>query len=330
MSRTPGDEPLLRIAEQISDGRVVDWDTEERLQPENTGTLRWLRMLERMSRTYGEVDLQAEAAGGTTRGGATGLQASDPSALEHWGPLRILEHLGGDGAVDRYRAFDPGLQQEVSLTLRHRMPDGGAVPETFLAASRRIVRLRHPGVLAVHGAERFDGWAGIWTDLARGESLEAFLGRRGALTWREAAAVGAELCEALAAIHGVGVTHGDVGAGHLSRREPGPWVLGGFAPVESPSASARGASGAAGPSADLLAAGLVLVRIVTGVDPERDAREPWDGGRAREAWSRTRTHPDVGRAFVSAVDGALDPGPGRRHADAARMARLLRDASAAE
>ncbi|MBK8123619.1 MAG: hypothetical protein IPK54_08740 [Dokdonella sp.] len=65
----------------------------------------------------------------------------------------------------------PTLDRMVALKLRHT--DGAAMlPQWrgFRAEARRLARVRHPNVLAVHGASYHDGCAGLWTDWIDGET----------------------------------------------------------------------------------------------------------------------------------------------------------------
>src|SRR5262249_58530632 len=87
--------------------------------------------------------------------------------------------------------------------------------------ARRLARVRHPNVVTVHGADLHDRRAGLWMEALRGRTLEERLRHEGPLGAREAALVGAELCGALAAVHGQGLVHGDVKT-HNVMREGAP------------------------------------------------------------------------------------------------------------
>ena len=68
-----------------------------------------------------------------------------------------------------------------------------------LEEGRLLARVRHPNVVTVFGADRIDGRVGIWMDFIRGRTLHQVLATHGALSAREATAIGLDLCLALSA-----------------------------------------------------------------------------------------------------------------------------------
>lgn len=134
----------------------------------------------------------------------------------HWGHLQQLQHAGQGGFGEVFRAYDPTLDRIVALKLRHAdattaLPSG----VDFIAEARRLARVRHPNVLAVHGASYHDGRAGLWTDWIDGETLSKRLARSGPLRGEPLLRVLRELAEALAAVHAAGLVHGDVKASNV-------------------------------------------------------------------------------------------------------------------
>src|SRR5262249_13642450 len=80
-------------------------------------------------------------------------------------------------------------------------------------------------VVTVHGADYIDGRVGIWMEFVKGRTLASLLDEHGPLGAREAAIVGADLCRALAAVHGAGLMHGDLKANNVMREQGGRTVL---------------------------------------------------------------------------------------------------------
>lgn len=236
----------------------------------------------------------------------------------HWGHLRI-EGLIGEGSFGRvYRAFDPVLQRDVALKLRRGHGDEAA---GFIAEARRLARVRHPNVLAVHGADVHDGRVGLWTDLLDGDTLAETKPERGHGSRRAIAAIARQLASALQAIHAAGLVHGDVKAGnvmlsgaHVTLMDFGAAGDIGVRPrYGSPASMAPElkAGAAAGATGDIWSLGALLYQIATGRLPE--AGKPTDLAAARRV---------LGRPLAGLLAQMLDPNPQRR-LDAAGVGQRL-------
>lgn len=162
--------------------------------------------------------------------GASQFQAAQAVPFT-WGPLEVRALLGSGSFGDVFRAFDPMLQREVALKLRRSSPmaaPGGIQGEqvdAHLEEARRLARVRHPNVLAVHGIETHSGRDGIWTDLVEGETLDRVLERSGPLPREMLTRVGVDLCRALSAVHAAGLVHGDVKAANAMLDVQGRTIL---------------------------------------------------------------------------------------------------------
>ena len=103
------------------------------------------------------------------------------------------------------------LQREVALKLRRAGNQfAPAAGRAFIEEARRLAQVRHPNVLAVHGAAVHEGRAGIWTDLIMGETLAARVARDGALPANALLQLLSALSGALAAVHAKSIVHGDL------------------------------------------------------------------------------------------------------------------------
>lgn len=345
--RRDDDSALLRVAEAISDGTPVDWETE---RPALGGKVEHLRFIESVARAHrapaGPTDLMSTAL---TSPEGTATQATAPRAGEDpiasWGPLKIVERLDAGGFGEVYRALDPALHREVALKLRRARgtddPDAGR----FLQEGRRLARVRHPNVLVVHGVDRHAGREGIWTDLLRGRTLEQLLDEQGPFGAHEAALIGIDLCRALAAVHAAGLVHRDVKTHNVMREQGGRIVLMDFGSVAERPRSGSGpghdgpASGTplfmapeqfltdqpATPASDIYGLGVVLYRLASG-------RFPIEADTMDELIERHRTgtsvplrdaRPDLPSAFVQTVERALDPDPRRRFGSVGALERAL-------
>jgi serine/threonine protein kinase len=126
------------------------------------------------------------------------------------GRFLLLERvgLGSFGAV--WRAHDTELDRVVALKLPH--PGLFSLPverERFHREARAAAQLRHPGIVTVREVETLDGLPAIVADFIEGRSLRDLLAER-RLTFREAAALVADVAEALDYAHGLGLVHRDI------------------------------------------------------------------------------------------------------------------------
>jgi serine/threonine protein kinase len=136
---------------------------------------------------------------------------ADPPVQFHWDRLSVLELLGEGGFGEVFRARDPVLQREVALKLR-RSGDcfAPAAGRAFIEEARRLAQVRHPNVLAVHGAAVDRGRAGIWTDLIHGLTLADRVRRDGPLPADVVLQLLSMLSAALSAVHAKAIVHGDL------------------------------------------------------------------------------------------------------------------------
>jgi serine/threonine protein kinase len=343
------DEDLIRVAESICDGTPVDWETESTGRPDLEPLLAELRLLGSIAARHGVRPDELVLAGTALTSppaAASGPEPRDEPGADPaltWGPLRLLERIGMGGFGEVYRAYDGGLRREVALKLVRpdRMTDARA-ERSFLDEARRLARVRHPNVLVVHGADRHDGRLGLWTDLVRGETLEALLQSHGPFSAEEATGIGLDLCRALAAVHAAGLIHRDVKTTNVMREQGGRIVLMDFGamselstdprPGDDPGAGTlltmapeqiRGEE--VGVAADLYGLGVLLYRLVSGRFPMQ-AETPAEvrARRARGEFVPLRdVRPDIPAEFVQVVECALDPIAARRFQTAGAMEQAL-------
>jgi hypothetical protein len=195
--------PLASAIEQaarLADGQKLDADALRELDPQVA------RGLQRLS------DLHR-------------VMAMDAPMGASWGHLHQLDFVAQGGFGDVYRAYDPTLERTVALKLRRDdLPVVISSGRDLLAEARRLARVRHPHVLAVHGASYHSGRAGIWADWIDGETLQQYL-LHATPTPAELLIWGRELASALAAIHEAALVHGDIKASNVMRDRRGHMVL---------------------------------------------------------------------------------------------------------
>ncbi|MER6183148.1 protein kinase [Streptomyces sp. NPDC001652] len=212
------------------------------------------------------------------------------------GRYRVVAQLGRGGMGVVWRAVDEVLGREVAVKeLRtyndSEGPELAGLRLRMQREARAAARVRHPGVVAVHDVTEVDGRPLIVMELVDGPSLDDVLRERGTLDPAEAAGIGAEVMDALAAAHRVGVLHRDVKPGNILLDRSGRVVLTdfGIATMEDPGdgsathlthsgelvgsldylAPERAQGADPGPASDIWALGATLYATVEGSSPFR-------------------------------------------------------------
>ncbi|MFI1797926.1 serine/threonine-protein kinase [Streptomyces sp. NPDC020379] len=212
------------------------------------------------------------------------------------GRYRVTATVGRGGMGVVARAVDTLLDREVAVKVLRAYTDASAAELAGLRArmrreARAAARVRHRGVVTVHDVTEEEGLPVIVMELVDGPSLDDVLAERGALDPREAAAIGAELTDALDAAHRAGVLHRDVKPGNVLLERGGRVVLTdfGIASIETsgddamakltrsgeivgsldylPPERAQGAE--PGPASDIWSLGMTLYAAVEGTSPFR-------------------------------------------------------------
>jgi len=320
---TEADALLLKVAEDIADGKTVDWS---RLSGEvDSATLARLRDIAALAGQFSAVGQVTDAA-------MQQLRIEPVSRL--WAHLEVLDEIGRGSSGVVYRAFDPMLQRAVALKLCN--PDNGR-SDDLLREARQMAKVDHPGVLKIHGARCVDGQVGFWSDLVEGETVAARLQREQRIAAGEAIGIGREVCIALAAIHHADLVHGDVKAQNVVREAFGPHVLIDFGSARHSFdrvgisgtplylAPERLGDGATSQADDLYSLGVLMFRMLAGRFPvEGDslaalAEAHREGARAH----LLDLMPKLDPALCALVERAIDPLPERRFRSAGEFVTAL-------
>jgi len=343
----PASDPeLMGLAERLADGSAIDWPEAGSGAPGTDSRLEQLQVLERIITAHRSLPSSDEILAGRTTVRSdleSPLPAMRPGPAS-WGPMRNLARIGEGSFGEVFRAFDTSLETWVALKLlRESERRDAGDDQRFLAEARRLARVRHPNVVIVHGADKHAGRVGFWSELLKGETLEALLARQGRFSAAEATAIGLDLCRALAAVHAAGVVHRDVKASNVMREEGGRIVLmdlgsGGEMPAQgtvsyeehvqgTPLAMApeQLLGGVAGPATDIYGLGALLYRLVSGCHPVEASSlfELLEKHRVGGVVPLRDRRPDLPRDFIQVVERALDPDPSRRFGSAGAMERAL-------
>jgi eukaryotic-like serine/threonine-protein kinase len=135
------------------------------------------------------------------------------------GRYELLEVIASGGMATVWRAFDTRLDREVAVKRPHPGPPDDPQRERILREARAAASIGHPNLVTVFdvGEDR-DGLFMVM-ELVDGPTL----GEIGdGLVRSEIVEIGAEMAEALAIVHGVGVVHRDVKPSNILMSERGP------------------------------------------------------------------------------------------------------------
>ena len=263
---------------------------------------------------------------------------AEPLILDRY---RLLERLATGGSAEVWRARDEQLGREVAVKRLHPhlVPDD-ASRKRLAAEARAAAGLSHPVIVGIYDVDATGESPALVMELVDGESLAARIAREGPLPAPEAAAVAADIAEALFHAHQRGVIHRDVKPGNVLLSHDGRTRLVDFGIAHSLATTAERltltgtvigtlhamapeqlSGGPITPRTDLYGLGVVLHEALSG-RPPYPASSPVALADAQRAGP-----PDLGGvepALAAAIAGCLAFHPGDRPLHAGALAEALR------
>jgi tRNA A-37 threonylcarbamoyl transferase component Bud32 len=241
------------------------------------------------------------------------------------GRFRIEQRIGSGGFGTVYRAWDERLQRPVAVKVIDR--EHGAPRVTREAQA--VARLTHRNIAALYELASDGDRAFLVSELIEGDTLRA-LGRRGELTDRLVARVGADSAAALTAAHRAGVVHRDVKPENILVGPEEEAKLVDFGIARIAGEKTLTATGAVlgtlaymapeqadglrpGPAADVYSLALTLYECLCGEHPllrEGPAATARAIGEPIAPLGAVR--PELPEEMTAAIDAALDPDPEER------------------
>jgi WD40 repeat protein len=136
------------------------------------------------------------------------------------GKFHLLERVGQGAFGAVWKARDTVLDRVVALKIPHSgLLSEASDLERFHREARAAAQLRHPGIVTVHEVLTLEGLPAIVSDFVLGVTLKDLLEVR-RLSCPEAAALVAELAEALEDAHRLGLVHRDIKPANIMLEPP--------------------------------------------------------------------------------------------------------------
>jgi serine/threonine protein kinase/predicted ATPase len=160
-------------------------------------------------------------------GAATGPAITQPPSPPPaaFGRYQVRKTLGEGGFGAVYLGHDSQLDRSVAIKV---FRGGAEVPpaeaDRLLQEARRLARLRHSGIVAVHDVGTQDGQVFIVSDYLDGQDLARWL-KRHSPSWQEAVAIVSAVADALAHAHAQLTVHRDVKPANIILTSAGAPVL---------------------------------------------------------------------------------------------------------
>lgn len=217
----------------------------------------------------------------------------------------LVEPIDPGSSGVAFSAYDPALDRSVALRFVSEPARGPDDPRT-LARARKIAKVSHPNVLAVHDTGVFRGRPWVAVELVDGPSLAQWLSQQ-PRHWRAVVQTMVPVAEALSALHTHGVLHGGFGVRSAKVASDGRVVL-----VDAVTSQPVGL-GRASRETDQAAFFATLWRALYGAEAELGtARPPVGGSRHVPRW------------LQRVCERGLAEAPTGRYADMDTAARALR------
>ncbi len=127
------------------------------------------------------------------------------------GRYEILDSVGEGGMAVVYKARDTRLERLVAVKImREEMAADEELCQRFRAESHAVAMLSNPNIVAIYDVSRSDDLEYIVMELVDGITLQQYMRRKGALSWRETLHFSKQIARALSHAHERGIIHRDI------------------------------------------------------------------------------------------------------------------------
>lgn len=284
-----------------------------------------LSLLKRLKAVYSETGESSASPGDD------GV-SDDPT---HWGHLKIVDRIGQGGFGTVYRAYDPLLERDVALKLKRIDQQDATRNSVYIEEARRLARVHHPNVLAIHGVGVNDHRVGIWADLVDGQTVSDLLAGQKTFDRSRCMDLLEQLNSALTHVHDNGLVHGDIKSDNVMIRGDSAILmdfgaaqhLGELPRYGSPAFMAPELFSEAPVSAlsDTYSLGALMYRMALGQHPP--LTDPKDDTSPSSAAYQQQLQAALGRPFAALVARMMSAEPNQRpsHASIEMQLRKIRE-----
>jgi tetratricopeptide (TPR) repeat protein len=268
--------------------------------------------------------------------------AADQAADTGLGDFRLVRELGRGGMGIVYEAWQRSLDRRVALKmLSPALVASPSAVARFRREAAAVARLRHPGIVEVHGFGSAGDKHWFAMGLVVGTPLTECAARF--RTPAAAAALAIQVLDALAHAHSHGILHRDVKPGNVLVRDDGTAVLTDFGIAHDdtlPSMTREGSfvgtleyaspeqlrGQTIGAATDIWAVGVLLHELLTGALPfaRSSATATMRAILVEEPASPAQRRQRLPRDLLAIVARALEKEPARRYASAGEFLADLR------
>ncbi|TWT64344.1 protein kinase domain-containing protein [Rubinisphaera italica] len=252
---------------------------------------------------------------------------------------RLDSLLGSGGYGQVYKGQDLKLQRPVAVKIGHHRTSC----DLLLDEARRVARLKHPGIVAVHDCGEHDGRMFLVFELVEGQSL-ADLVRKRKLSIRESVELVATIAESLHYAHEKGCFHRDIKPENILIDVDGKPLIADFGVACTLDELEKGRALSSGTLAymspeqvsnetqlldgrcDVHALGVVLFELLSGASPfpAKDKQELREQILFRQPKRLREVDPSLPETLDTICTKALSKHPGDRHQTALELANELR------
>ena len=205
--------------------------------------------------------------------------------MQQIGPYQVVGELGRGAMGAVYRVLDPQVPDR-QLAVKVIALGAALSPdalERFLREAEVLARVRHVGVVRVHGFERAPQGAYLVQELVEGPTLRELLRQQGPPGPDAAVRIVRDLADAVSAVHAEGILHRDLKPDNVVMRDGRPVLLdfgvardldaetltktGLLIGTPAYMAPEQAAGERVGPGADVYALGGLLYELLVGAPP---------------------------------------------------------------
>lgn len=219
MSQSDKNSIIHKMAEELADNLSLSADHQTKLNQTEQASLEQLQIISQVAQLHRQYQ-----TGHSQSAHQESDQKSNDESLFTWGRLSVKAAIGQGAFGEVYRAHDQILDRDVALKLLKDDVQGPLKSQAFIEEAKRMAKVRHPNVLAIHGANIHEGRAGFWADFINGHTLDE-APDFGRMNYDSLFQFARQVASGLQAIHQSGLIHGDIKPGNIIQDQQGHFII---------------------------------------------------------------------------------------------------------